>query len=301
MSENTNITFKNNSTKNNVDIDIDDDIESVTSSHKLLSDDEEEYVPSHQILNTSYFRQTTLDNMMPSFGHEHFSQRAPWLRAAILGLNDGLVSTSSTMLGVGGGSDESNAMFLAGVAALVAGSLAMACGEFVSVSSQKDAEKADLEKEREEHLKGPLHRQKEFEELRDIYIEKGLTPQLATEVAQQLTTDNIDDVVKIHARDELGININELANPIQASIVSAFTFFSGGILPFLSCSFIDDYLTRLFVLFSVSVCLLMTFGAIGAHLGGAPIIKASLRVLIGGIIAMLGSFSVGKMFNVSVP
>ncbi|OUM65313.1 hypothetical protein PIROE2DRAFT_7692, partial [Piromyces sp. E2] len=200
-------------------------------------------------------------------------QRAPWLRAAILGLNDGLVSTSSTMLGVGGGSKEDNAtdaMFIAGIAALVAGSLAMACGEYVSVSSQKDAEKADLDKEREEHLKGPL---KELEELRNIYIEKGLTPELATEVAQQLTTDNIEEVVKIHARDELGINVNSLANPLQAAIVSAFTFFSGGIIPFLSCSFIDDLTTKVVVLIVVSSLLLFLFGTIGAVLGGAPILK----------------------------
>jgi VIT1/CCC1 family predicted Fe2+/Mn2+ transporter len=255
----------------------------------------------YDTINKSYFEQPSLENYMPSFGHVHYSQRAPWLRAAILGLNDGLVSTSSTMLGVGGGSNNNGAMFIAGVAALVAGSLAMACGEYVSVSSQKDAEEADLAKEREEHLKGPLHRQKEFEELRDIYIKKGLTPKLATEVAQQLTTDDIEEVVKIHARDELGIDVNALANPLQAGIVSAFTFFSGGIVPFLSCSFIDDFNLRVSVLFVVSLSLLVLFGAIGAILGGAPIFKASLRVLIGGVIAMAGSFGIGKLFNVDIP
>jgi len=205
------------------------------------------------------------------------------------------------MLGVGGGSSNNGAMFLAGVAALVAGSLSMACGEYVSVSSQKDAEEADLEKEREEHLKGPLHRQRELEELRDIYIEKGLSAKLATEVAQQLTTDDIEEVVRIHARDELGININSLANPLQASIVSAFTFFSGGIVPFISCSFIDDFNLRVLVLFVVSLLLLLLFGAIGAILGGAPVFKASMRVLIGGIVAMAGSFGIGKLFNVDIP
>jgi len=252
-------------------------------------------------INESYFVQPSLDNYLPKFGHEHYSQRAPWLRAAILGLNDGLVSTSSTMLGVGGGSNDNRAMFIAGIAALVAGSLAMACGEYVSVSSQKDAEEADLAKEREEHLKGPLHRQKEFEELRDIYIAKGLTPKLATEVAEQLTTDNIEEVIRIHARDELGIDVNSLANPLQAAVVSAFTFFSGGIVPFLSCSYINDFELRVVVLFIVSLALLFLFGAIGAILGGAPIFKASMRVLIGGIIAMAGSFSIGKLFNVEVP
>jgi len=120
---------------------------------------------------------------------------------------------------------------------------------------------------------------------------------LATEVAQQLTTDNIDDVVKIHARDELGINVNSLANPLQAAVVSAFTFFSGGIVPFLSCSFIDDFNTKVVVLVAVSCVLLFLFGTIGAVLGGAPIFKASMRVLIGGIIAMVGSFSIGKLFD----
>jgi VIT1/CCC1 family predicted Fe2+/Mn2+ transporter len=218
---------------------------SPTTSKKLEKINDNDY-ETFDNSNSNLEQQPLLDSYigLPSFGHVHYSQRAPWLRAAVLGLNDGLVSTSSTMLGVGGGSSESSAMFIAGVAALVAGSLSMACGEYVSVSSQKDAEQADLDKEREEHLKGPLHRQKELEELRNIYIEKGLTPELATEVAQQLTTDNIEEVVKIHARDELGININSLANPLQAAVVSAFTFFSGGIIPFLckSNSMTNDYL-----------------------------------------------------------
>jgi VIT1/CCC1 family predicted Fe2+/Mn2+ transporter len=267
------------------------------TSHLLLDNNTSN---DYDAINEAYFEQPSVGSFMPSFGHVHYSQRAPWLRAAILGLNDGLVSTSSTMLGVGGGSSNNGAMFLAGVAALVAGSLSMACGEYVSVSSQKDAEEADLEKEREEHLKGPLHRQRELEELRDIYIEKGLSAKLATEVAQQLTTDDIEEVVRIHARDELGININSLANPLQASIVSAFTFFSGGIVPFISCSFIDDFNLRVLVLFVVSLLLLL-FGAIGAILGGAPVFKASMRVLIGGIVAMAGSFGIGKLFNVDIP
>jgi len=274
---------------------INDAITEASSSNRVLSNNNLNYNTFDS--NNSIEQISLLESYLPNFGHVHYSQRAPWLRAAILGLNDGLVSTSSTMLGVGGGSSESRAMFIAGVAALVAGSLAMACGEYVSVSSQKDAEKADLDKEREEHLKGPLHRQKELEELRNIYIEKGLTPELATEVAQQLTTDNIDDVVKIHARDELGINVNSLANPLQAAVVSAFTFFSGGIVPFLSCSFIDDFNTKVIVLVLVSCMLLFLFGTIGAVLGGAPIFKASMRVLIGGIIAMAGSFSIGKLFD----
>jgi len=279
---------------------IEDEISENTNAERPLLQNRDIF--GYDTFEKSYFKQPSLEHQMPSFGHVHYSQRAPWLRAAILGLNDGLISTSSTMLGVGGGSDENNpnAMFIAGIAALVAGSLAMACGEYVSVSSQKDAEKADLEKEREEHMKGPLHRQKELEELRDIYIKKGLTPELATEVAHQLTTDNIDEVVKIHARDELGIDVDDLANPLQASVVSAFTFFSGGIVPFLSCAFINNFEIRVTVLFIVTLTLLCAFGAIGARLGGAPVFKASLRVLIGGIIAMGGSFSVGKLFNVTV-
>lgn len=289
------VKMKNSNDSNNVAINNPD---APSSSSKLININSKDYETFEH--SNSNIEQPLLDSYvaMPSFGHVHYSQRAPWLRAAILGLNDGLVSTSSTMLGVGGGSSESSAMFIAGVAALVAGSLAMACGEFVSVSSQKDAEKADLAKEREEHLKGPLHRQKELEELRNIYIEKGLTPELATEVAQQLTTDNIEEVVKIHARDELGINVNSLANPLQAAVVSAFTFFSGGIVPFLSCSFIDDFNTKVCILVVVSCILLFLFGTIGAVLGGAPIFKASMRVLVGGIIAMAGSFGIGKLFNV---
>jgi len=255
---------------------LDEDISETNDNRPLLNNRD---IFEYNTFEKAYFEQPSLDNLMPSFGHTHYSNRAPWLRAAILGLNDGLISTSSTMLGVGGGSDESNtnAMFIAGVAALVAGSLAMACGEYVSVSSQKDAEKADLEKEREEHLKGPLHRQKELEELRDIYIKKGLTPELATEVAQQLTTDNIDDVVRIHARDELGIDIDDLANPLQAGVVSAFTFFSGGFIPFITCAFINDFEIRVTVIFIITLILLCAFGAIGARLGGAPVLKVNLN------------------------
>eukprot|EP00775_Hariotina_reticulata_P000676 gene676-974_t len=150
--------------------------------------------------------------------HEHFSSRTGWLRAFVLGANDGLISVAALMLGVGAGSDQLHTMQLSGIAALVAGACSMACGEYISVASQKDAEEADIEKERLEQLKGPDARERELDELTQIYVNRGLNEVLARQVAMELSAH---DVVKAHARDELGIDVDDLANPLQASLASA--------------------------------------------------------------------------------
>uniref|UniRef100_A0A383V272 Uncharacterized protein n=1 Tax=Tetradesmus obliquus TaxID=3088 RepID=A0A383V272_TETOB len=225
--------------------------------------------------------------------HVHYSHRAPWLRAFVLGANDGLVSTASLMLGVGAGADSLHAMQLAGIAGLVAGALSMAAGEYISVSSQKDAEEADIEKERLEQLKGPEARQREFEELVQIYVDRGLSEPLARAVAQELTDK---DVLRAHARDELGIDLDELANPLQASWTSAVAFSMGAGLPLLAGAFIGDWRMRIISVALVSAAALVLFGGLGASLGGAKVSKGALRVLIGGLIAMGVTYAIGAAF-----
>ncbi|WIA31276.1 hypothetical protein OEZ86_002178 [Tetradesmus obliquus] len=228
--------------------------------------------------------------------HVHYSHRAPWLRAFVLGANDGLVSVASLMLGVGAGSTDLRTMQLSGVAGLVAGALSMACGEYISVSSQKDAEEADIEKERLEQLKGPEARQRELQELTGIYVARGLTEELARQVAEQLTAT---DVLRAHARDELGIDLDELANPLQASLTSALAFSLGAGMPLAAGSFIPDAQTRIMAVAAATTAALLAFGALGASLGGATVVKGALRVLIGGWLAMAVTFGIGYAFNVA--
>mmetsp|Transcript_2424 Transcript_2424/g.6264 ORF Transcript_2424/g.6264 Transcript_2424/m.6264 type:complete len:272 (-) Transcript_2424:581-1396(-) len=227
--------------------------------------------------------------------HIHYSHRAPWLRAFVLGANDGLVSVSSIMLGVAGGSSELKIMRLAGMAGWIAGALSMACGEYISVSSQRDTEAADIEKERREQEKGPAARAHELEELTQIYCNRGLSPDLARQVAEELTEK---DVVRAHARDELGIDIDELANPWQAAIVSCLAFTLGAIIPILAGGFIADYQMRLYVTSAAATAGLALFGLTGAALGGANVLMGSLRVVIGGWLAMAATFGIGNLFGV---
>ncbi|KAF5842572.1 Ccc1 family [Dunaliella salina] len=227
--------------------------------------------------------------------HIHYSHRAPWLRAFVLGANDGLVSVSSIMLGVAGGSSELKIMRLAGVAGWIAGALSMACGEYISVSSQRDTEAADVEKERREQEKGPAARAHELEELTQIYCNRGLSPDLARQVAEELTEK---DAVRAHARDELGIDIDELANPWQAAIVSCLAFTLGAIIPILAGGFIADYKTRLYVTSAAATGGLALFGLIGAALGGADVTVGASRVVIGGWLAMAATFGIGNLFGV---
>jgi VIT1/CCC1 family predicted Fe2+/Mn2+ transporter len=174
--------------------------------------------------------------------HTHHSNRAPWLRALVLGANDGLVSVAALLMGVGSGSSDLDFLRLSGVAALISGALSMAAGEYVSVSSQRDAERADIEKEILEQLKGPEAQARELDELTQIYTERGVPQELARQVAVALTEK---DVIRAHARDELGIDIDELANPLQAAVVSALCFSFGAALPLLSAIFLSDPQMRL--------------------------------------------------------
>lgn len=230
-------------------------------------------------------------------GHIHYSHRAPWLRAFVLGANDGLVSTAALMLGVGGGSEVLSTMQLAGLAGLVGGALSMACGEYISVASQKDAEEADIAKERAEQAKGPEAQAREFEELVAIYMARGISATLARQVAKELT-DN--DVVRAHARDELGIDLDVLANPLQASVTSTFAFAMGASIPLLAGSFLADYRMRILSVVLASAAGLVLFGAAGSMMGGARPWIGALRVLVGGCLAMASTYAIGLAFGVTV-
>ena len=227
-------------------------------------------------------------------GHVHLSHRAPWLRAALLGANDGLVSVASLMVGVGAVQSSANVMLITGLAGLVAGALSMAIGEYISVHGQRDIEEADLAKEREEFLKGSEAVERELEELTQIYVKRGLRYSLAREVAEELSRE---DPVKAHARDELGIETDDLANPLQAAAASAVAFVAGAIIPLLAGGFIDNYVTRLSVLVAVTTLAFIGFGALGAWLGGAPILKASARSTVGGWLAMLVTYGILRAFS----
>jgi len=226
--------------------------------------------------------------------HQHYSQRAPWLRAGVLGALDGLVSVASLMIGVGGGSSALHVMILAGLAGLVGGALSMAVGEYISVSSQRDAEMADIAKERAEQAKGPTAQAHELDELTKIYEDRGITPLLARKVAEELTAK---DVIAAHARDELGIDLEELSSPLKAAVASGFAFLVGAGLPLLAGSFLHSYIKRLIAIVIVSTAGMAGFGVAGAVLGGANIYRGGGRVVIGGWIAMGITYGIGRAFG----
>nr|QKY15158.1 vacuolar iron transporter family (VIT) [Polytomella parva] len=229
--------------------------------------------------------------------HIHYSHRSAWLRAFVLGANDGLVSVASLMLGVGGGTSNLSTLRLAGIASWIAGALSMACGEYISVASQRDTEEADIEKERNEQRKGPEAQAKELEELAQIYVNRGLSYNLAARVAAELTAK---DVIRAHARDELGIDMDDLANPFQASVVSAGAFTCGAGIPLLAGLFLADNFDRMIAISIASALGLMLFGFMGSYLGGASGFKGAFRVLIGGCIAMACTFGIGRAFGTGV-
>ncbi|EPZ33462.1 DUF125 domain-containing protein [Rozella allomycis CSF55] len=234
------------------------------------------------------------DDTLHSFGHEHYSHRAPWLRAALLGANDGLVSTGSLILGVAAATKSPNiehdATLISGIAGLVAGSMAMLCGEYISVSSQRDSELADIEAERREHAKGPRQRENELKELIRIYEKRGLSHELAVQVATELSKG---DVVAVHARDELGIDVDDLANPVQAALASCISFAVGAGVPLISLIVSSVPYWRMIAVVISCTFFLAFFGAIGSYVGGAPLWKGAVRVLIGGWMAMTITFVVG--------
>jgi vacuolar iron transporter family protein len=228
-----------------------------------------------------------------SHGEVHRSARAGWLRAAVLGADDAIVSTASLMIGVAASSASKGSILVAGVAGLVAGSMSMAVGEFVSVSSQRDAERADIEIEKRE-LEGQP--QTELNELALIYVHRGLDKELAMKVAEQLSAH---DRLRAHLRDELGIDPEALARPLQAAWISALSFGTFATLPIAALIFAPAAL-RIPAIAGLSLLSLGTLGAVGAHLGGAPRGRAALRVCIGGGLAMAVTAVIGKILGVSI-
>ena len=231
--------------------------------------------------------------MKPKHQEIHFVERIGWLRAAVLGANDGIVSTASLIVGVAAAAQGRSDILVAGVAALVAGAMSMAAGEYVSVSSQRDTETAELSRERAE-----LATQPEFEreELAAIYVARGLTADLARQVAEQLMAK---DALGAHARDELGITAATTAKPIQAALTSALTFSAGAALPLAAAMFAPLPLVTP-VVFAASIAYLGALGALGAWVGKAPMAKAVARVLVWGAAAMAVTAAVGKAFGVAV-
>lgn len=220
----------------------------------------------------------------------HLVSRIGWLRAAVLGANDGIVSTASLIVGVAAASAATSDVLVAGTAGLVAGAMSMAAGEYVSVSSQSDTERADLARERAE-----LAGQPEFEreELARIYVDRGLTPDLAHQVADQLMGK---DALAAHARDELGISDVTTARPIQAALTSAATFAAGAALPLAMVLLLPA--SRLVVDVSVaSLVFLAALGALGATAGGANVLRATLRVTFWGALAMGLTAGIGALFG----
>jgi VIT1/CCC1 family predicted Fe2+/Mn2+ transporter len=225
---------------------------------------------------------------MPAREH-HRIHRIGWLRAAVLGANDGIVSTASLIAGVAAAQTDHAAIWIAGLAALVAGALSMAAGEYVSVRSQADTEAADLKME-VGSLK--LNAQQELDELTGIYVERGLAPELAIQVATALTQH---DALDAHARDELGISVDNRARPVQAATASALSFASGAALPLLIAMLAP--LTHLVaVVLAGSVVCLGILGAIAARAGGAPVGRAVLRVVILGAAAIALTAGIGALF-----
>jgi VIT1/CCC1 family predicted Fe2+/Mn2+ transporter len=217
----------------------------------------------------------------------HRSQRAGWLRAAVLGANDGIVSVASVAIGVIASGASTNFVLTAAIAALVAGAMAMAAGEYVSVSSQRDTERADLNQERRELQVHPEHEQ---QELTEIYVRRGLSPDLAGKVADALTAA---DALGAHARDELGLAAI-LARPVQAAVYSALSFTAGALLPIVACLLVPNGARTPAVVASALVALVV-LGVAGARAGGAPMLRAAVRVAIGGGLAMAVTAAVGHM------
>ena len=212
------------------------------------------------------------------------------LRAAVLGANDGIVSVAGIVVGVAGATSSNIAIFTAGIAGLVAGALSMAAGEYVSVSSQRDTERALLEKEKYELENDP---EGELQELIDIYKSKGLSDKTATVVATELTQS---DAYAAHIDAELGIDPNDLTNPLQASIASAVAFLIGALIPLLTITLVPVKTRLISTFISVLIALIIT-GIASAHFGGAKKIPATVRVVIGGLVAMAITYGIGHLIG----
>jgi len=220
----------------------------------------------------------------------HYVHRIGWLRAAVLGANDGIVSVACVLVGVAAAGSPHNTVVLSGLAALVAGAMSMAAGEYVSVSSQADTEAADLAREKSEL---EIHWDDELEELATIYERRGLDPQLAHQVARQLMEK---DALGAHAREELGITEVTTSNPLQAAWTSAVTFTVGAALPLIAAWLTFGRFTVAAVAV-VSLVVLVILGVLGAQTGGASLWKGALRVAFWGVLAMVVTYAVGALFG----
>lgn len=224
---------------------------------------------------------------------EHFVNRSNWIRAAVLGANDGILSTASIAIGVAAASDIRNPIVLASLAGLVAGAFSMAAGEYVSVSSQSDIVQSDLEREKKELENMP---EEELQELADIYESRGLDKSTALEVAKQLTAHN---ALEAHARDELGIHELTRANPLQAAVASSISFLVGGLLPFL-VAILWPLESMIYAQYVFAIIFLITLGAVSAKTGGSNIMRAVARITFWGTVAMVMTALVGYWFGVQI-
>jgi vacuolar iron transporter family protein len=221
---------------------------------------------------------------------KHYIKKSGWLRASVLGANDGILSTTSIAIGIAAASTSRSPVLLATLAALVAGALSMAAGEYVSVSSQRDIEKADLEREKEELKNQP---EAELNELAMLYQNRGLDKELAMQVAVKLSEHNM---LESHARDELGINESTHPKPLQATLASGVSFLTGGLLPFFVSLFAPVPYMVIY-LYSFSIVFLSLLGAIAAKTGGSSIVKGVLRICFWGTIAMAITALIGYLFR----
>ena len=231
--------------------------------------------------------------MYISHFERHYAARTGWLRAAVMGANDGIVSTASLVLGIAAANADSRQILLTGVAGLVAGAMSMAAGEYVSVSSQADTEAADISRERKE-ITDDWHF--ELNELTALYVARGLDQKLAEQVAEQLMAN---DALAAHARDELGLSATHQARPIQAAFVSATTFAAGAALP-LGLTWFSPQGMTVSVIAAGSLLSLTLLGGLAAFIGGASVIIGAGRVTLWGAIAMAATTAVGSLFGVSV-
>ncbi|WGW05029.1 VIT1/CCC1 transporter family protein [Tropicibacter oceani] len=226
-------------------------------------------------------------------GDPHYITRSGWLRAAVLGANDGVVSVSSLIVGVAAADPNPSAVFIAGIAGLTAGAMSMAAGEYVSVSSQSDTEKADIARETKALADLP---EEELAELAAIYREKGLSAETALVVARELTAS---DALGAHVRDELGLSEAHAANPLQAALASGATFSVAAAIPLLAALVAPEG-AIIPVVLVVTVITLAALGALGAKAGAAPVLRATLRVVVWGVFAMAVTAGIGTLFGVSV-
>jgi vacuolar iron transporter family protein len=223
----------------------------------------------------------------------HLVNRIGWMRAAVLGANDGILSTASLILGVAAAAATQNNVLIAGVAGLVAGAMSMAAGEYVSVSSQSDTEQADLVRERKQLSQDPEF---ELEELAEIYVKRGVDQELARQIAQQLTAK---DALTAHARDELGISEITTARPVQAALTSAASFSVGAAMPLLMVV-VSPAGALVPIVSAASLCFLALLGAIGARVGGANVLRGTARVTFWGALAMALTAAIGKFVGTVV-